>query len=223
MDSDEIKEFEIRIKIRNNLLIQRREALGLNNKEIAKLMGLSLGNYNNYENLIIKPLKTNIYLRTEENPEGLSTEWKESALKIAEFYQVAPDELWPDVIFKVQNNMLLRKVGAEIVEALLGKATLYTSLPPSELYELKEKAQIVKDAVSTLPELYQIILNKRFSLDGGPTFEFKIIDAYLQQKGYRNIPLAKHLFGVAISKLRRIEKKSKREIKLLSEFGEDYR
>lgn len=52
-----VKEFEVEVKLRNNLLKERRKALGMNQEEFAEAAGVNLTRYRNLECLRESPLK----------------------------------------------------------------------------------------------------------------------------------------------------------------------
>lgn len=121
-----MKEFRLQIRIKNNLLVKRREDLGLSLKEASKEMGISLAMLMNYENLKADPLhRSNLV-------------YKDSALKIADFYKCMPEDLWPETVLRVEKNRIQREVSAAQIGHLLGISTVYASLPPDELCEFKE-------------------------------------------------------------------------------------
>jgi len=103
------KPLELTLRLRNNLLKERRLGLGLTATEAAKRIGLSLTTYINYENLRYTPGRV----------DGASIAWRPSAHKIASFYQALPEDLWPDIVLQVSAPVLVRKLSENDAYALL--------------------------------------------------------------------------------------------------------
>ena len=86
------KTFRVDAKLRNNLLIRAREALGYKNAvQAAEALGLSYPSLIGYEGLVDLPWRTN-------------GEWKQSAVVIATAYKAVPEMLWPDEICGVKRT-----------------------------------------------------------------------------------------------------------------------
>lgn len=135
-----MKEFRLQIRIKNNLLVKRREELGLSLVDASEGIGISMGTLLNYENLKTCPLSR----------KGDGSGYKGAALKIADFYKCVPEDLWPDTVRRVEKNRIEREVSAAQVGHLSGASTVYASLPPDELCELKEAAGILEKVMDQL-------------------------------------------------------------------------
>lgn len=98
-----MKEFELTFRIRNNLLVQKREELGMDQKECAQAIGISYGLYAGYETLRRNPLWEGKINQTKEV-------WKPTVLKIAEFYGVSPEDLFPGTVLQVKKNKVVKKM-----------------------------------------------------------------------------------------------------------------
>lgn len=103
------KEFRVKMELRNNLLIERRERLGMSPREAGEKSGVGYSAYLNYESLKTSPIS--------KRAEG---GWKPSALKLARFYGVAPEVLWPASILLVEVRKAEREVGVEELVAITG-------------------------------------------------------------------------------------------------------
>jgi hypothetical protein len=111
-------EFELTLRLRNNLLKRRRRELGLKPRELAKSIGISYWKYLEYEGLKTSPLRSG---KTRgESP------WRPSALAIADFYCCSPTELWPTAILSVTTPKVVREMDAKKLMAAM-------SVQPAEL------------------------------------------------------------------------------------------
>lgn len=130
----DLKEFEVRVRIRNNLLVQRRESLGLSVQEMADEIGITYSAYLEYENLKRSPISKHVYEK-----------WKSTAERIATYFRVMPEDLWPEVIQAVQKNESRLRVSAEEAYALMGPANnKFLEHSPEELASLSVLAQNVE-------------------------------------------------------------------------------
>ena len=78
-----MKELELTIRIKNNRLLERREALGLSQNVMADVVGIYRHRYADLENL-----------RCSAAREG---EWTPEALQVAEYFDCDPSEALPRV------------------------------------------------------------------------------------------------------------------------------
>jgi transcriptional regulator with XRE-family HTH domain len=148
-----VKELEIEIRVRNNRLRERRTRLGYNQAEMAMVLGISLMRYARLENL-------------RESPVGPTGEWRSTALKLAEYFDVEPEVLWPPHVIGIKVPSATRKIDMEDLGRLLvSESTLRASLPPVRDDEV---AMVVNGAVTkeTLSEREWIVVRERFGLDG---------------------------------------------------------
>lgn len=141
-----MKEFELTLKLHNNLLKQRRLALGLTPKELARKIGIDYNRYLMYENLRTSPLKKDLSFRL-------------TALKIADFYFVQPEELWPDAILAVKCPTINREIEANKLLAVT-KLNVSSISPIDSLLE-KEEKEAVSEAFKALPKRLQKVLEGR--------------------------------------------------------------
>jgi len=162
-----VKEFEVIFKIRNNLLLQHRLEHGVSAPKMAKMIGINYATYLGYESLRISPLCQNKAQVSMHNKEGYTGEWKESAILIAAFHGVSPEDLWPDVMRAVRKSKIAICVSAGEMEMLIGSSTQYASLPPDVLLEEKESALAVRSVVDALPERAREVIEGYFGFHGG--------------------------------------------------------
>jgi len=94
-----MKTFRVDAKLRNNLLIRAREALGQSGPKAAEAIGVSYHMLNLYEALKLSPWSK-------------SGEWKKSAIRIATAYRVLPEMLWPEEIGRVKQTKVSMEIDA---------------------------------------------------------------------------------------------------------------
>jgi transcriptional regulator with XRE-family HTH domain len=93
-----MKQLRAILTLRNNQLLSRREKLGVSQEQIGQAIGVAGGTYGDYERLAADPIK--------------GGKWKDSALKIAEYFGVHPDDLWPEQIRRIQINRVEAELDA---------------------------------------------------------------------------------------------------------------
>lgn len=155
-----MKDFELSIRLRNNRLKERRTQLGKKTRELAEAIGVSYETYIAFENLRIAPFGR----LTERTGE---VAWRPSALKIARFYGVNPEELWPNVIMRVVKPEVVTKVDAQRVLALAKEAAVIPELPgPDELYEQQEMREQLNIVLTHLTDREVEVVQLYYGLNG---------------------------------------------------------
>lgn len=153
-----IDAFEIELRLRNNALKQRREALGLNQGELAERVGLSKATLTQYETL-------------RKAPKGKDGQWRPTAVCLAEFFQVPPEALWPDVTQFITQPVIRRKAGHQEVEKLYALESerireQHRLADPEQRAVLTEQAERVAVALVQLNPRERAVVELRFGLDG---------------------------------------------------------
>jgi len=128
-------EFEVQVRLRNNLLVQRREELGLNQIDCARAMKIHINTYNSYECLREFPLNL------------LTGDWKRPAKRIAKFWGESPEALWPEVIRSVKKAVLRFRIDGETVNMLMGEGSRKMAESPEELYQTEERDAFLKSII----------------------------------------------------------------------------
>lgn len=148
-----MKELELSLRIRNNRLKERREALGMTQGEFAAAVGMNRSTYGALECLRLAPL-------------GRSGEWKECVLQLARFHCVEPEELFPSTVLKIKTSSARRKIdGVEIGALLSGHAEPPLIEGPEEVIDRRALMTALKDALVALPPIMSEVLRSRFGLD----------------------------------------------------------
>jgi transcriptional regulator with XRE-family HTH domain len=147
-----VKEFELTMRLRNNLIKSKRLALGLKASECARRIGITYGKYLDYEGLRESPLS--------HRPAG---QFKPSARAVARFFGCQPEELWPDAVLAVRQPEVVTTIRS--AEALaLAKLTVPDELPatPEELLGDREEIAQLEEAMGRLAERERQLLRARF-------------------------------------------------------------
>lgn len=143
-----MKEFEVELKIRNNRLKERREALGLSAPKLCKKLRLPYSMYLHLENL--SPLGRPFVTPKSKGPAhaGRVGDWKPWVKKLARFYKTTPAELFPESVFAVGLNKVTKKVnGADVAPLLSGACD---RLLPAEVCEDTDELLIKKEELENI-------------------------------------------------------------------------
>lgn len=143
-----MKTLRVDAKLRNNLLIKAREALGFQSAaEAARGLGLPYAMLVSYETLYRTPWR-------------LDGNWRPSAVTIAHAYKKRPEALWPEEIARVKQTHTSMEVDAPESMFLEAPET------PEEKLLSDGRAEVVRNALDLLSPREQRVLNARFGLDG---------------------------------------------------------
>lgn len=148
-----IKDLRVTLRLYNNQLRERREALQLSQGKLAEKIGVNVNTYMAYELLHRQPV----------NRYG---EVKPSAAKIAGYFNVPLSTLWPDMISLIINNQAERRIDISELAFLMGNQSFLMSESPDTEISRKELRRAVKCAVLSLPETDKRIVSDLFGLEG---------------------------------------------------------
>jgi len=151
-----MKELHVTIQAKNNLLLERRQELGLSQGRMAQLIGTNLDYYSALENMRLSPL-------THKG------KWRTTALKCAEYFDCSPEELFPKGIIAVDSSRAERTMDYDELSppslSEYGKRLLLLSEPES-MVEANELAQQIRGLTTTLTPREEQVLQLRFGLNG---------------------------------------------------------
>lgn len=105
-----MKPFRLKVRVYNNRLIRAREELGLTQSEAAERMGVAANYLSALETL--RPTRLGKAWRSDG--------WTLTARRIAAFYGLSPEYLWPDEIAAIRKNALQLEVAASDLHVLAG-------------------------------------------------------------------------------------------------------
>lgn len=163
--NSETKPIELTVLVRNNRLKQRRQALGLNQKQFAKMVGVPPSVYIPLEQL--KKKKFSSKLKVREIQEHSLFEVK---CKIAQALDSSVEEIFPDELDLVTCNRVVRHIDIPTAFALHGNGERL-------LLENKEKeafdrsfflGETIDSVLSILTKKEKLIIQLRFGLPGLP-------------------------------------------------------
>ena len=145
-------EYNITLKVRNNLLLQafkrKDEAPG---KVLAQKIGMSYTQLNDYITLKRSPL----------NSEG---DYRDDVYKICEFLNMSPSSLWTDE--------QLTPLDKSTVEVTASYEQLTAYLPRAgdgiASLENEETKQLLDEMLDTLDDRYKRLIKRRFGIEGDP-------------------------------------------------------
>lgn len=190
-----MKSVELTIKLRNNLLKERRLKLGFTTVEMAEVIGVAYEVYIRYENMLASPLG-----HGRGRPRGAcNLLWKPSAHKIAEYHRCLPEDLWPQALLAITQPEVATKVNAEDVAMVAQLAASVEPLPLPEIaLDQRRCAEAVAAVLDGLTKREQVVLRRRFGLDGEEPETMAIIGDEL---------------GVLKERVRQIEAKALRKLR----------
>jgi len=149
-----MKELEIEVRVRNNLLKTRRLALGFNQTQMAEAIGCSQAAYGALEAMRVPPICK----------DGT---WRKGVENLASYYGVDPEDLFPDAIQAVDKNKAVRYVDVKDVPSLIGvgshSAAMLTA-SPDELAGQLELRKRIETVLPTLSPREEEVIRRRFGI-----------------------------------------------------------
>ena len=152
-----MKQLSVQVRLRNNLLLERREDFGLSQGDLAEMIGISKGAYCGHEAMSKSPIRS-------------CGEWKQTAQRIADYYRVLPDDLWPEAIQAIRGNVAKRTMDVDEFASLEpGEYSLMLAggMTDDELHK-KEIGLILRETIDCLPERLSNIVKQYYGIDCVP-------------------------------------------------------
>ena len=151
-----MKEFRLKVSVRNNLLLSAIEAQGyVSVAEFERACGLGMGRINNL-------------VAMREAPILQSGEFSQNAKLVMEVLGAAPTDLWTEqqLTIKLKTNSGERAIDANLVQHLLEQKHRTDYLPsPEDSLLAAETSAIVEQVLGTLNPREKDILQERFEKD----------------------------------------------------------
>lgn len=153
-----MKEFELTLKLRNNLIKRRRLQMGLGAREAANQAGVHYALWLKYEALTADPLAKPTSKR--------GATWRPSAVSIARFFGCLPEDLFPDVVLAVKRPEVQTELAGEQA-LILATAVATMELPPvpDELLIGRETTERIRELMPELNTIERRIIRSRFEDD----------------------------------------------------------
>ncbi len=155
-----MKELELTLRVRNNRLKQRREALGMTQSQLSEAAGVDYTTYNDLECL-------------RGSPRSRRGEWKKIAVDLATFHCVEPEELFPPVVEAIARPVAMRRIDGNDIRMLLTSYQERSIEGPSADYKHTELCKHIKSAMTWLRRDDAEVLRLRYGIDDG---EFKTLE-----------------------------------------------
>jgi len=133
-----MKEFRVKITLRNNRLVQRREELGMSQVEFSRALGATQGAVCALETMRSAPMS------------GAGV-WGPLALRIAAFHGVPPEELWPEAVLSVRKSTATLFASSAEMAALMS---------PEDSLAARERMELASQAFNKLSSREQLILTE---------------------------------------------------------------
>ena len=151
-----MKEFRLKVSVRNNLLLSAIESQGyVSVAEFERACELGSGSINNL-------------VAMREAPILQSGEFSQKAKLVMEVLGAAPTDLWTEqqLTIKLKTNSGERAIDANLVQHLLEQKNRNDYLPsPEDLLLAAETSAIVNEVLRTLNPREKEVLHERFSND----------------------------------------------------------
>jgi hypothetical protein len=159
-----MKDYRIEVRVKNNILYRLMKRKGIENQsELARLSGVSYPTVSNYMNLKVIPYST------RQTKEG---EFKQSVLKLAEFFNVTPYEMFP--VQHLAKPLFTNKAESEltfeeITQYILpgeDKPLLDEGLfAPEQIIFEDQKRDAVSDMLKTLTKREETVMRSYYGID----------------------------------------------------------
>ena len=180
-----MKEFRLKVSVRNNLLLSAIEAQGYTSvAEFERACEIGIGRINNL-------------VAMRDAPILQSGEFSQNAKLVMEVLGAAPTDLWTEqqLTIKLKTNSGERDIDADIVQHLLEQKDRTDYLPsPEDSLLAAETSAIVNEVLSSLKPREKDVLQQRF-----------VNDSTLQEVGYHH--------GLSKERIRAIESKALRKLR----------
>jgi RNA polymerase sigma factor (sigma-70 family) len=186
-----VRELELSVRIKNNRLLERREALRLSQDVMADVVGIGRQVYADLENLRL--------------PAARGGEWTPAAQLVAEYFDCDPAELFPESLDLVRELATDRKLDAsEVVPMVLSAHSERLALPPQELVDQRELGGRVAEAMRALSPRQREVVRMKYGLDGGEPLTYKQIGEAEGRESGTSIENIRQIHEQAVGKLRRV-------------------
>jgi len=180
-----MKEFRLKVSVRNNLLLSAIEAQGYTSvAEFERACEIGIGRINNL-------------VAMRDAPILQSGEFSQNAKLVMEVLGAAPTDLWTEqqLTIKLKTNSGERDIDADIVQHLLEQKDRTDYLPsPEDSLLAAETSAIVNEVLGTLKPREKDVLQQRF-----------VNDSTLQEVGNHH--------GLSKERIRAIESKALRKLR----------
>jgi transcriptional regulator with XRE-family HTH domain len=151
-----MKPLELTCTLRNNCLKERRESAGLSRKGLCDLVGISQSEYGRLESLKMSPRRPR------------DSSWRLIAMRLAQYYKITEDDLFPSVVQAVKNPEVKRVLDEDEIGMLVADYEDRLLVPtPEEEVSRKEQCRLaVAIAHGVSNGKGELVVSERWGLDG---------------------------------------------------------
>jgi len=145
---NDIAPFRVEMHLKNNRLVRLREARGWNQREMANAVGVMNQHYNALECLRMSP----------RNRKG----WRPIVRKIAEFYKMLPEDIFPEALDDVTKTRAV----LEVQTADISEKRRYITEPSNPLIAMIEREDLddLYTGLSDLKERHRLAVCANYGL-----------------------------------------------------------
>ncbi len=151
----EPKEFRVTMQLRNNRMLEIREAHGWTQHQAAAACGVAPQAWGGLETLREHPMRW--YGGGKGKPRFLA--WSQAARAISVALEVEPEKLWPEAVQGVKGGRHSLRVGADEARALMGSVQ-----DTAQLVDGAELAEQTRKVLATLTMREEKVLRMRFGI-----------------------------------------------------------
>jgi len=153
-----MKDIEVTVNFRNNLIKARRLQHELSQKKLAELAGLHQQDITAYECFRKSPI---LYSGHPGNSDRKAVGWKVSALALATFFDVEVGELFPEHFHEIKKS----KFSFEIdTHTYIENMHADQPLLPDKIYEVKNLGEHLRNALAKLTPREEAVIRMRFGI-----------------------------------------------------------
>ena len=166
MTDDDVKDYAVQIKVRNNRLLQRMRSAGHEN---VRQLSIASG---------IEATAIRRILNLERSGLTIHDTWRATVLDLATFLRCLPEDIIPPQHLRapLRKNTAEITMTAEEAIAVMGVESVMT---PEAIMLKEEAVDDLRAEMATLSPIQQLVLGRRFGLDG-PEETLKEVGAFLK-------------------------------------------
>jgi len=146
-----MKEIRLIVKVKNNILLSKREELGLSQQKLADMVKINMQLLCHYETLFLNPLGVRGYSKT--------------AIKLSKFFKMLPEDLFPKDLYKIKRVKVEKQISLKEVENYLTYSE-QLALPVDERFDDTELHDVIDEVLKTLTPKEEQIIKDRFGFYG---------------------------------------------------------
>lgn len=197
----------IKKQIFNNEIRKRRLALGMNQKDFAKAIGISFSILHDFETFKRYP-KVH-YWKSKSNKEHTSDVYMEAGLKLVKYLNVPFEILFPEWLSEYEVKTSIIESEIKITTKQLDSPEILQLTDPRSLDDWVDKKLLrkqVKEELETLSEREKQVLEIRYGLNGNMPHTLRETGQILKNKTTKKL-------GISTERMRQIEAKALRKLR----------